>query len=130
MPLKTKRWNDPREPDDGFRVLITRYRPRALPRADETWDAWWPQLGPSRELLAAFQGKTGAPIAWDEYAARYLAEMKSQGEWVKSLRLRLDAGERITLLCSAACTDPARCHRTVLAELITSSLPARPRPRA
>ena len=52
MPIKTKRWNDPREPDDGYRILITRYRPRGLPKGQETWDAWIPGLGPSRELLA------------------------------------------------------------------------------
>ena len=50
MPIKTKRWDDPRKRDDGFRLLICRYRPRALPKADETWDLWWKQLGPSKEL--------------------------------------------------------------------------------
>ena len=42
MPIKTKRWDDPREPDDGFRLLICRYRPRALKKENETWD---PDLG-------------------------------------------------------------------------------------
>jgi uncharacterized protein YeaO (DUF488 family) len=130
MALKTKRWNDPREPDDGYRLLVCRYRPRGVARADETWDAWWPQLGPSKELHAQYWGKRGEPLSFDEYVPRYLDEMKSQGEWLKALALRLAAGETITLLCSSACTDPARCHRTVLAELITSKLPARPRPRA
>jgi len=23
MPIKTRRWNDPTKPDDGFRLLIT-----------------------------------------------------------------------------------------------------------
>jgi uncharacterized protein YeaO (DUF488 family) len=50
--IKTKRWDDPREDDDGFRLLICRYRPRALPKKKETWDLWWSQLGPSKEQLA------------------------------------------------------------------------------
>ena len=29
-------------------------------------------------------------------------------------------GETITLLCSSACTDPARCHRTLLAGLVAA----------
>ena len=31
------------------------------------------------------------------------------------------AGETVTLLCSSACTDPARCHRTLLASLVTAA---------
>jgi uncharacterized protein YeaO (DUF488 family) len=34
--IKTKRWDEAREPDDGFRLLICRYRPRALPKKKET----------------------------------------------------------------------------------------------
>ena len=45
MPLKTKRWDDPVEPDDGLRVLVCRYRPRGVRKEDETWDVWTPNLG-------------------------------------------------------------------------------------
>ena len=38
MPIKTKRWCDPRKKSDGWRILICRYRPRALKKEDETWD--------------------------------------------------------------------------------------------
>ena len=33
--------------------------------------------------------------------------------------VRLAGGETLTLLCSSACVDPARCHRTLLARLVT-----------
>lgn len=118
MPIKTKRWNDPREPDDGFRLLICRYRPRALRRELETWDAWWKDLGPSRELHADFYGKHGPPIGLAEYRERYLKEMQSQTERIRQLAERLRAGETITLLCSSACTDATHCHRTLLKGLI------------
>jgi uncharacterized protein YeaO (DUF488 family) len=120
MPVKTRRWNDPREPDDGFRLLISRYRPRGLPRRAETWDAWWPELGPSRALHAAFYGKSETPLPFEEYVPRYLEEMMAQSFRIRALVERVAAGETITLLCSSACTDPARCHRTLLARLITS----------
>jgi len=119
MPLRTKRWNDSREPDDGFRLLICRYRPRALPRVEETWDAWWKELGPSPELLADFHGKGGRkPIDWPTYRRRYLAEMRARRAPIAELAARVAAGGTVTLLCSSACTDPARCHRTLLAGLI------------
>ena len=76
------------------------------------------ELGPSKELLDAFHGKHAPPISWDEYQRRYLDEMSEQRYRIEGLAGQLRAGETITLLCSSACTDPARCHRTLLAALI------------
>ena len=118
MPIRTRRWNDPREPDDGFRLLICRYRPRALPKKDETWKEWNKNLGPSRELHADFYGKHGEPITWGEYRRRYLEEMKDQAEAITEMAKRVAAGETITLLCSSACEEEQRCHRTLLKELV------------
>jgi uncharacterized protein YeaO (DUF488 family) len=122
MPIRTKRWNDPAELGDGFRVLVCRYRPRGLPKSEETWDAWWPELGPSRELHAAFYGKHGPPITFREYKRRYLVEMRAQVGRIEDLGRRVAAGETITLLCSSACTDPKRCHRTLLEQLVENAV--------
>src|SRR5215208_6013163 len=111
MPIKSKRWDDPREADDGYRLLVTRYRPRGLPKSDETWDAWQPALGPSKELHAAAYGKAGLKFSWDDYRRRYLAEMKSRGEEIDALAVRVARGETIPLLCSYACVRESRCHR-------------------
>ena len=117
--IKTKRWNDPREADDGFRLLICRFRPRALPKKDETWDLWWKHLGPSKELHAAYYGKHGqTPITWDEYRRRYLEEMKERAEMIDCLAELVAEGKAVTLLCSSACTKPSHCHRTLLRQLI------------
>jgi uncharacterized protein YeaO (DUF488 family) len=122
MPLKTKRWNDIVEPDDGFRLLICRYRPRGLPKAQETWNAWNPDLGPSAKLLADFHGKGRLQTGWAEYRARYLREMLAQKTAIIALARRLEAGETITLLCSAACEREQRCHRSLLRLLIEREL--------
>jgi uncharacterized protein YeaO (DUF488 family) len=118
MPITTRRWNDPPVRGEGVRVLVCRYRPRGVRKEDETWDEWQPELGPSRELHAAFYGKSGPPIGWDEYVKRYLTEMREREGRVEALALRAAAGERIALLCSSACTDAKRCHRTFLARLV------------
>jgi uncharacterized protein YeaO (DUF488 family) len=118
VPITTRRWNDPPVRGEGVRVLVCRYRPRGVRKEDETWDEWQPDLGPSKELHAAFWGKTAPPIGWDEYRKRYLAEMKERHERVERLAERLAKGERLALLCSSACEDPVHCHRTLLAELI------------
>ena len=116
--IKTKRWNDPAEADDGYRLLVCRYRPRGVPAAAEAWDAWLPQLGPSKELHAAVYGKGIPAISWEAYTVRYVEEMAAQRFWVKGFGERAARGEPLTLLCSSACVDPARCHRTLLRGLI------------
>jgi uncharacterized protein YeaO (DUF488 family) len=118
--LRTRRWNDPALPGDGLRVLVCRYRPRGLRKADETWDEWWKDLAPSRELHAAFYGKGQPAIGHPEYRRRFLAEMRGDAALsrLRALRERVASGETITLLCSSACTDEAHCHRSLLRELV------------
>ena len=117
--IRTRRWNDPKKRGDGMRLLVCRYRPRALPKSKETWDLWWKHLGPSKELHAAYYGKHGqTPIGWDEYRRRYLEEMQEQRESIDMLAEKVAAGRTITLLCSSACTDETHCHRTLLRHLI------------
>ena len=126
MLIKTKRWNDPPEPDDGFRLLVTRYRPRGVAKADETWEAWEPDLGPSVELHAAAYGKgeTNISVPWPVYRARYLAEMRRpEGKkLIADLARRVRDGETLTLLCSSACVRETRCHRSLLKELIEKQI--------
>jgi uncharacterized protein YeaO (DUF488 family) len=121
MPIRARRWDEPNLPDDGLRVLVTRYRPRGLPKADETWELWLKDLAPSVELHAAAYGKGQLAIPFDEYARRYLAEMEPQRKLIESLGRQLSGGGTVTLLCSSACTDPARCHRTLLARLVAEA---------
>lgn len=103
-------------------MLICRYRPRALPKADETWDVWKRNLGPSPELFAAFKGKGQTPLTLDAYLKRYVTEMKGQHEAIAELAARVKRGESVTLLCSRDCIIEAACHRTVLARLIQEAV--------
>jgi uncharacterized protein YeaO (DUF488 family) len=121
--IKTKRWNQPRKKSDGMRILVCRFRPRALKKEDETWDLWWKDLGPSSELHAGIYGKNGPPIAWEDFRARYIEEMKGQGETIDLLAEKVAEGKTITLLCSSFCMKEARCHRSILKELIEARLP-------
>jgi uncharacterized protein YeaO (DUF488 family) len=125
MPINSKRWNDPVEPDDGFRLLVCRYRPRGVRKEDETWDAWCKDLGPSKELHADFYGKNGDPIDWPTYRRRYLEEMTAQTAYIDELASLVAEGRTVTLLCSSACVDPEHCHRALLTRLIEDRLAAR-----
>ena len=122
--VRTRRWDDPKAPGEGTRILVCRFRPRALKKKDETWDEWWRELGPSEELHAAAYGKGQPAIDFAEYRRRYLAEMdENPGRArVRELRQRVAGGERVTLLCSSSCTDETRCHRTILRELLLAGV--------
>jgi len=121
--VSTGRWNDPPSPGGGTRILICRYRPRGVRKADETWDEWCKELGPSAALHAAVYGKGQAPIDFGEYRRRYLEEMAvDPGRFhLRALAGRIAAGEDVALLCSSACTAEARCHRSILRDILTRS---------
>jgi len=123
MPIKTRRWNDDPEEHDGLRILVCRFRPRGLRKEFETWDDWYPELGPSAKLHAAVYGKQGAKINWEIYRRHYLHEMKSPESRARIAELaeKLQRGQTLTLLCSSACTLESRCHRSLLAALIEAA---------
>ena len=130
MVIRTRRWNDPREDGDGYRLLICRYRPRGVRRDAETWDAWCKELAPSEELHSAVYGKTGPAISFEEYERRFLEEMTRARFWIQGFAERVRRGEAMTLLCSSACVDPARCHRTIVKRLIEEAAHPPEIPRA
>ncbi len=121
--IRTKRWCDTKQDDDGIKILICRYRPRALPKKDETWTIWRKDLGPSKELHAAFYGKQGKEkVTLEEYTRRYLDEMKAQEDEIAFLAEQVASGKTITLMCSSACEDETHCHRSLLKRLIEERL--------
>jgi uncharacterized protein YeaO (DUF488 family) len=124
--IGSKRWNDPVGPDDGTRVLVCLFRPRGVPKSAETWSEWHKELAPSPGLHAAWYGKLGIELSFADYRRRFLEEMAERQGYIEELARRVARGERLTLLCSSACTDPRHCHRTLLIELIEQAL-QRPR---
>lgn len=129
--IHTRRWNDPpAATDEGTRLLVTRYRPRGVAKADETWDEWDADLGPSKELHAAAYGKGMLAIPWETYRTLYLREMRERRQKVSALADRVAAGQTLTLICSSACDRESRCHRSLLKDLILAELGRRQSPSA
>ena len=109
------------EPDDGTRLLIMRFWPRGV-RKDHVHE-WIRGLAPSRALLKwcwTSQGELDPDIYAATWKRRYREEMAGQTDLIGNLRERLRSGESFTLLC--ACHDPAKCHRSVLEEIINMKL--------
>ncbi len=59
-----------------------------------------------------FNGEWRARRAWWAYVPAYLAEMRASYKHDRAAWDRLLARPRVVLVCY--CTDPDRCHRTVL----------------
>ena len=108
--IRTKRIYDPPSPEDGYRLLIMRLWPRGVRKA--AVDGWEKDLGPSRELLTSFRA---GKLSWEDLAARYREEISAREELLDRCR-DLARRETLTLLCS--CQDEARCHRSLLKEIL------------
>lgn len=107
-----KRIYAPASPEDGYRILATRYWARGVRKS--AVDEFDTKVAPSRELLREFKHED---LTWEDYVPRYLAEMKA--EPAKSDINRLAAmtkSGRITLMC--ICEEETRCHRSLLRGLI------------
>jgi uncharacterized protein YeaO (DUF488 family) len=112
MAIRTKRIYDPPSPEDGHRLLIMRLWPRGVKKG--AVDGWEKDLGPSRELLTSFRAGN---IGWGELAARYREEVSARQDLLARYR---DLGRRQTLTLLCSCQDEARCHRSLLREILES----------
>lgn len=110
--VRAKRIYEAPSPDDGYRVLATRYWPRGVAKASV--DEYVSALAPSRRLLQSYRA---GDITWEAFRERYLDEMQGEDQRTEIHRLaKLARSQRITLLC--VCDDQERCHRWLLQDLV------------
>jgi len=110
--IRLKRIYEPASEDDGHRLLSSRYWPRGVPKS--AVDEYTTKTAPSRELLREFKHEG---LTWEQYAPRYLEEMRSDMAQSDIKRLaELARSGTITLMC--ICEDESRCRRSLLRNLI------------
>jgi uncharacterized protein YeaO (DUF488 family) len=102
-------------PEEAYpRLLVMRRWPRGV--AKGAVDQWERELGPSTELLEAYQA---GDLPWEQFEARYREQVAARPElldWVG----RMATGTGVVLLCSTH--EP--CHRDVLASMVRERLEA------
>ena len=96
--------------DDGTRVLVDRLWPRGLARARAKVDLWLKEIAPSDALRRWFGHD---PTRWEEFAARYLAELTADPAPLTELARICRAGP-VTLLFAAH--DAERNNAVVLCD--------------
>lgn len=120
MSIRVVRLGSPRTRGEGLRVGTVRRPPRGVPKSEygvrNLYDVWLPELAPSEQLL-----KQGLGVAddreWRAFVRSYRAEMK-RPEASRLLDLLAALSRQTNLSVGCYCADEARCHRSVLRELL------------
>jgi uncharacterized protein YeaO (DUF488 family) len=125
MSIRIVRLGSPRAADEGLRIGTVRRPPRGVPKtafASQDWyDCWYPNLAPSAETMALGQAAQAADDAkaWAGFRKQYLREM-NQPEASRNLDLLAALSHGANLSVGCYCEHEARCHRSLLRELLAA----------
>lgn len=95
--VRLKRAYEPKDAEDGTRILVDRLWPRGVSKADAALDQWMKEIAPSTGLRKWFGHD---PDRWEEFCRRYGAELHQNAELLSQLRSLARHGS-VTLLYSA-----------------------------
>jgi len=113
MSIRLKRIYEPKQDDDGFRILLDRLWPRGVDKKEAGIDLWLKDVAPSPELRRWFGHD---PDKWAEFQRRYGEELRQNESAVAALRQRVRAEKRVTFLYAAK--DTEHNHAIVLRDLL------------
>jgi len=120
MTIRVVRLGSPRLAGEGIRIGTVRRPPRGVPKSEfssQNWyDVWFPNLAPSVETMKIGQGAT-TPEQWSAFVRKYRSEMATP-EANHALDLLAALSHHTNLSVGCYCADEARCHRSVLRELL------------
>ncbi len=118
MGVRIVRLGNERGAEEGLRIGTVRRPPRGVPKREfasrDFYDVWLPDLAPSEELLKRARA-VESDRDWAAFVRRYRAEMKPKG---RILDLLAALSHRTSFSVGCYCEDEARCHRSVLRELL------------
>ena len=123
MSVRVVRLGSARAGSEGTRIGTVRRPPRGVPKErfakDDWYDVWFPTLAPSVDSMKLGLA-AGSERDWSAFVRKYRAEMNAP-----------DAKHAIALLATMShdtdfsvgcyCEDEARCHRSVLRELLADA---------
>lgn len=123
MSLRVVRLGTARLPGEGLRVGTVRRPPRGVPKerfaADDWYDVWLPQLAPSAELVKEAQAAkaTESEKGWKAFERAYRSEMAAPDN-ARLIALLAALSLSADLSVGCYCEDEARCHRSILRDLL------------
>lgn len=114
MHIKIKRVYLEPEKEDGKRILVDRLWPRGLAKEKAGVDLWLKGIAPSTELRKWFGHD---PSKWEEFEARYRAELRAKKE--ELLQLKQEAAQGLVTLLYGA-RDEEHNQAVVLKKILIS----------
>ncbi len=121
MSLRIVRLGSERHPDEGLRIGTVRRPPRGVAKQDyarrDFFDVWLPLLAPSEALLHEVKATGGDERSWRTFVRKFRREMQ-QPEAARTLDLLAALSHTTPLSVGCYCADEARCHRSILRELL------------
>lgn len=119
MTIRIVRLGSPRPDAEGLRIGAVRRPPRGVPRAEyasrDIYDVWFPNLAPSEALLKATNPRDER--SWKTFRRRFQAEMNAPTAR-RDLDLLAALSHQTNLALGCYCEEEARCHRSILRELL------------
>lgn len=120
MAICVVRLGTPRAEGEGLRIGTVRRPPRGVPAArfakDDWYDVWYPVLAPSVETMKLAQ-TAATDREWARFARAYRAEMAAPAA-NRTLDLLAALSRTADFSVGCYCQDEARCHRSLLRELL------------
>jgi uncharacterized protein YeaO (DUF488 family) len=121
VTVRIVRLGSPRHPDEGLGIGTVRRPPRGVPRSEysarDLYDVWLPNLAPSEALLKQVLAIGEDQRAWNAFVRRYRTEMRQPDR--RALLSTLAAlSHTANFAVGCYCANEARCHRSVLRELL------------
>jgi len=120
MAIRIVRLGTPRHASEGTRIGAVRHPPRGVKKeryASDNWfDVWYPDLAPSAKLMK--QAKAAmSDVQWKGFARAFKAEMDAPSA-SRTLDLLAAFSHGVNLSIGCYCENEARCHRSVLRQLL------------
>ena len=120
MTIRIVRLGTARAADEGLRVGTVRRPPRGVPKSEfasrDYYDVWYPALSPSPELVAQALHATDDK-QWRAFVRHFRKEM-AEPDASRTLDLLAALSHQTNFSVGCYCEDEARCHRSVLRELL------------
>jgi uncharacterized protein YeaO (DUF488 family) len=120
MAVRIVRLGSPRAPGEGLRIGTVRHPPRGVPKSQHAagnwYDVWLPELAPSAQLVKRAQA-AASEREWAAFTRKYRTEMAAP-EKARLLDLLAALSRQSDFSVGCYCEDEARCHRSVLRELL------------
>jgi uncharacterized protein YeaO (DUF488 family) len=120
MTLRIVRLGEPRGAGEGVRIGTVRRPPRGVPAsrfaADDWYDVWYPDLSPSSALVKLALGAR-SDAEWARFVRRFRSEMAQPGPR-RTLDVLAALSHTGSFSVGCYCELEARCHRSVLRELL------------